>query len=801
MRSTLGGALSGTASDLIGVTKVQLALKQYLPGAGAASFFNWTTGFFGAGGPIFGNAVVTPFNGPAVNWSMALGDSPPLTSGASYYVIAIASNPSNNSVVVETTFTFNLGGLTSGAAGDGQGSAAILTNATAGCQVILSTVVFTAGPLGISTGGFIAVHVPNGWSRPQGLQTPPQNPPTVSGFMNIASSRGFSAQFNPAQIGNAALGENWAVYQANASLAPGHQVLFTFLGFPASGPQAQGPQVFLVQTQAGPGGNLKPIANSPSLTLTPGAPARMVFSPQEPLSLGRLQTPATMQLNPTDGCGVSTLPVGGSIGASLSAGQFGGTPDPTALLLLAGGGLLASQQATIALNAGSSQGFYMVTSTVGVAFENIIATATFPNGSMPTAGRFVRLLPNAIAVSSVSIDTGTLSASAVTATMTANGFTAPAFVNFKLSDPGLRWEVIVSTSSSTFYPEVFHRYGVGDSGRNVGWNGINERIFPNQFVPPGVYFVKISVEGGSVVDQTLRLYVPQTASIYGSVSSTGAFAQVNVFGPGANYGNFAVASSSGFFQIYGLQAGQRYNVQAATSAFALGQFLRLTVSSNNVAAAVGGVNIGTIPFPTPTFLRVSANLPTTAPREFWGGVYAHSADYSQTGYGTLHFSSAASSSDDGAQGFGRNASTWTVMGLSRGLRSRPESFAVGISTRIKNVSVPAGAVTDLHCCWRRRRTSTLGRAAIHHGLWSLGVGGGDQGGALTPRFSAGPSFPALPASLSPSTRPAASLASSASTRGPGRSRPAAKASSRSPAPCWWRPAAPTSAARKPGASI
>ena len=60
MRSTLGGALSGTASDLIGVTKVQLALKQYLPGAGAASFFNWTTGFFGAGGPIFGNAVVTP---------------------------------------------------------------------------------------------------------------------------------------------------------------------------------------------------------------------------------------------------------------------------------------------------------------------------------------------------------------------------------------------------------------------------------------------------------------------------------------------------------------------------------------------------------------------------------------------------------------------------------------------------------------------------------------------------------------------------------------------------------------------
>ena len=126
---------------------------------------------------------------------------------------------------------------------------------------------------------------------------------------------------------------------------------------------------------------------------------------------------------------------------------------------------------------------------------------------MPTAGRFVRLLPNAIAVSSVSIDTGTLSASAVTATMTANGFTAPAFVNFKLSDPGLRWEVIVSTSSSTFYPEVFHRYGVGDSGRNVGWNGINERIFPNQFVPPGVYFVKISVEGGSVVDQTLRLYI------------------------------------------------------------------------------------------------------------------------------------------------------------------------------------------------------------------------------------------------------------------------------------------------------
>ena len=277
---------------------------------------------------------------------MALGDSPPLTSGASYYVIAIASNPSNNSVVVETTFTFNLGGLTSGAAGDGQGSAAILTNATAGCQVILSTVVFTAGPLGISTGGFIAVHVPNGWSRPQGLQTPPQNPPTVSGFMNIASSRGFSAQFNPAQIGNAALGENWAVYQANASLAPGHQVLFTFLGFPASGPQAQG--------SAG-----LPGADPGRAGRQPEADRQLAFvdadagrsGPDGLLASGAAFVGASSDLGDDAAQSHGRLRRLHRRGrrlvvASLSAGQFGGTPDPTALFYQSGGGLLASQQAT-----------------------------------------------------------------------------------------------------------------------------------------------------------------------------------------------------------------------------------------------------------------------------------------------------------------------------------------------------------------------------------------------------------------------------------------------------------------------
>ena len=48
--------------------------------------------------------------------------------------------------------------LQSGSAADGTGSAQVASPAAAGCQLMVTTVVFTAGALGLSTGGVVAAY-------------------------------------------------------------------------------------------------------------------------------------------------------------------------------------------------------------------------------------------------------------------------------------------------------------------------------------------------------------------------------------------------------------------------------------------------------------------------------------------------------------------------------------------------------------------------------------------------------------------------------------------------------------------
>ena len=695
VRTTLGGGISGAASDSSAVSSVLVAISSKAANNPTQwRFWNWAANSFNGplnGPPIFATATLSNPSTPSTNWYVPFPDSQ-LAPSTSYYIVAMATNPSNNFSIVETTFTFNPFSGAVGSVGDGKGSAFVTANSVSGCAVMLSSVVFTVGNGGIDPGGVIAVHIPSGWTRPVGFTNNSGSNPTAPGFLNIVSTASFTTEINPPTKSSATLGDNWIVYNAANRLNPGQLVSFIYSGFSTGG---NARQIFSIMTKGGAVGNLVPISTSPFVTITGGPASQISFNPQDPLSLGSLQSSPTMQIVVTDQCGIST-PTPGGISVSLMAGNYA-IQDAGAQFFLSGAGV-STGAVSIPAASTSSPSFYFRTAYTGNNFEAMIATANFGTAAS-FASRYISLFNSSITINGLSVDTGTFSPGVFTATMTGSGFNNPAVINFSLGHAAVPWEVILSTDPLNFTPEIIHRYGLGEPGRSVSWNGINERAGTAatfQFAPPGVYYVKILASGGVVVDQSLRIYVPQTASIYGTVNAAGAGANVFASGPGTNYGNFAVASSSGFFQVFGLQAGTQYNVQATTGVFANGVFSGLNVSSNGVVATVGGTNIGAIPFPTPTLLHVSVSIPNAPSHDVYGGVNVHNLDYTQSSFGALHFSSGSSSSDDGAQSFGSAGSTWTSITMAPGTYTLDVNLPqLSLSTTVTNIVLQAGQTTDV----------------------------------------------------------------------------------------------------------
>ncbi len=699
VRSTLGGKFSGAATDNVSIGSVTVAIRRI---DAADRWWDWattSTGVFISAIPVYATATVTPELSPAAAWSINFKDLD-LTDYNTYYVIVRATNPVEAMGIAQTTFSFN-STFFNPFAGDGKGSAYLSTSAVTGCQPIVSTITFTVAPERIFGGGAIALRLPTGWGpRPGGfarvneLAPLPLPPP---GTFYVASPSDFTMDFNPPKRGNSVLGENWVVFTPTGTLGSGQKVQFVYQGFPPGGPLSAKTNSFSVMVQGVADSYLAAIATSPAFNaLAANAAARIGFAPESPLSLGPMQTSPTMQITVADACGSSTA-VGSNLVVSLQAGNFAALDNKATFYFTSGGS--TTSYVTVGALAGVSPPFYYHTSTAGASFELLFATATMPGGGRATAARYVTLLSTSISLSDVSVDTGALISGALTATMTASGFAAPLVVNFKPTPYNVRWEVIVATDTVNFSSSaVMRRLGTGDPGRGVSWNGVDEVGTHPRTVGPGVYFVKIALEDGLAVSTRARVYIPTLASIYGTVNSTGASAHVVAFGKGANYGSFAVADTTGFFQIFGLKAGETYQVDASTAIrdAATGQFVRLTMSTRNVVAADGGTDVGDIPFPTPGFLRVFVEAPVPSPRETWGTVQAHNADYTRTAFGTLHFATGSANSDNGGLGFGTAVDTWTVLGLPPGRYDLEVNlYQLGLSTRVTSKQVISGQFTDV----------------------------------------------------------------------------------------------------------
>jgi hypothetical protein len=701
---TLAGRVTGTASDQVALARVEVFIRDN----SADRFFDWNAQTFSSILPVAGKATLSPPNGRSVVWSIGFDDAG-LTEGRSYYVLARSSNPSGFQSLAESTFTFAANRIIFGA-GDGQGSATVAPSTWAACMSVVSTVTYTVGSGGIGPGGALALRVPDGWTEPRYVTQadPPLGGVAILSTSTVWSVAGSSEVLSaPAMISSVTLGPGWIAVRVKSnaldSFKPGEQIRFVYHGRPPGRPLV-GAQSFELRSQGTRTGALNAIGVSPSLDLQAGPAGALAFTEYSPLALGPLQTSPTLQLRVTDVCG-NPVSAPASAELTLRAGVHSSTGfavDDQAEFFLSGGGSISS----VLLPAGErfSESFYYRTSTAGISLEHVRATATI-SGSPAQAERAVVLLSSAALLQAVSIDTGSLASGATSAVLSAGASGAQVRVSFSLPDPRVEWELSISTDASASSTVLFSAAGAGDAARPivVSWNGVVcPQGEPCRFAAPGAYSVRLRAAGGADI-RVLEVRVPASASVYGSVGEGAAGAFIRASGSGAGVGAFTVADSTGFFQLFGLLAGERYDLTISTLVSALGQGVYLSTVAADATASAAGTDLGTLTMPQPSFLRVSVLIPVLAPVEFWGNFHAAASDGSSAGSGALHFSSGSAVSDDGAQALGRSASTWTVLALPPGsYDGRLVLSSIGISTWVHGISVPEGGIADLRVILSRK---------------------------------------------------------------------------------------------------
>ncbi|MFA5140017.1 MAG: FlgD immunoglobulin-like domain containing protein [Elusimicrobiota bacterium] len=736
--STLGGGLAGTAADDVAVTEIRAALRDNSSG----SFRDWVAGAFTSPTAMFQRAVATPANGSRVDWEIALDDAE-LMSGRQYYVVVYASNPSNYTSIAESTFTFDSASLAY-STGNGEGTVALSPPDSEACAPVVLSATFTVGASGIGPGGAVALRAPEGWSFPVGTHPGPVPP---VGYVTVASTSAAwpqaEVEVGPERLGETTLGPGWVLVRlstaAGGPLRPGEEVRFTLQTFP---PGVLGEQVFDVRSRSSQDGTLTGIAGPPRLPLRAGSARGLRFTDYSPLALGPLQASPTLQLELTDGCGLSTT-TAAAVPVSLSAwaqGPAGPAADVSAQFFLEGGAPVSS--VTVPAGSSLSAGFYLRTSASG-ALEVARATATL-SGGLVLADRAFVLRSSAVSIANVAIGTAPMPSGTTSAAMAAGVSLGRAFIRFDLLDSAVPWEVAVASDAS-FFPVLWRDAGLGDPARPIqtSWDGSACDAGGCRVLPPGLYRVRVRAGGGTAQGPPLELRIIPSGSIYGDLGAAGAAARVWAEGPGAVSDNSGIASSTGYFQIHGLAAGMPYNILASTLVAASGRSVELSTRALAVVASAAGADAGSLVLPGATFLRMSVSIPINAAQEVWGEVFAHDAGYTRQARGTIHFPAGVANSDDGGQALGAWASTWTVVALAPGVYDVDVSLPqVGISTRVPGVAFPEGATTDMPL--RLGRKANLSGYVILPSTLPVGVAvsiDATRAGASIPELFAGAFIP------------------------------------------------------------
>lgn len=590
-------------------------------------------------------------------------------------------------------------------AADGVGTAAITPASASGCQAIIATITFTAQGTGLRAGGALALHVPEGWTSPAGylLSTATFRLDylhLVSTSAVFLSPSNFKVLVQPESFGGSPLGAGWVVLSISTSspvsLKPGERLYLYYYGAVGGPPPFPRVDSFELRTRSLSQGALKPLASgSLKMSLSPGPARSLLFGMQEPLTLGPLQNSSTMQIHLADSCGSPVASAFSQV-AYLSAfnydALFGLPQQVPAQFFLESGVSTAALQ--IPAGVSRSTSFYVrAPASVSPSYFYARATATVDFNASENL-RYVGFSTQAVSLVGVSVDTGVFTSASTQAELVVGPPGARAFINFTPVPAEANWEVSLATSPEPASPPVFRRTGLGDPSRTVSWAGEGP---PGSvgLSPPGTHYATIQAGGGTVVNRSLKVILKSQAFIYGNLSPPGARAEVSATGSGATPVRFAQAGATGAFQIWGLQAGAGYRVQATTQTLVQGQAATVSVSCFSVVASSAGTDLGTLSFPTTAQLRLRAVLPANSPQEFFGKVSVYTPDFSRFAQGNLHFLQGSPLSDDGGRSFGVPASSWTVFVVEAGMyQVRSEVFGLNVSSESAGVTLSPGQTLD-----------------------------------------------------------------------------------------------------------
>ncbi len=704
--ATLGGGPNGFVTDESSVERVLVDLRDL----DASLHFDWNTQSFVSAGAFYATTTLAFPLTTSTTWFLGSAEAT-FVDGHRFRLTMQASNPTGLTSQATSTFTFDRSMLSFGAR-DGQGAGSVFPSTAPGCQEIISTVTFTVGASGIGPGGALAVRVPDGWTIPLGTTTvyPPPLGYWHAASTSLAATLGSTtAVVSPASSGVVPLGPGWLLLSvpmgSAQSYLPGQSVVLTYRGNPPFGPSGRGLQSFAVMTRGDASGTLLPLSTAPSVTLSAGTTSFLTFLDPSPLSLAPLTASGTMQLLVTDLCGNPKPGVSsGTVSLSLSVLNGGSAVLDTGAQFFNATGVSIS---TVGLSTGTlaaaSPSFSVWTSTDAPAELVLRATATLVSSTfLPIAVeavRSVRLRAALPVFTSVSIDTGTPSPGTTSALLSAaDPAGAFAQIRFTFAQPDMLWEAVASTDSVSFYPPLFSATGHGDADHPIvlAWDGLDRTQSPPVYAAAGRYKVRLRAAGGAAINRALEIVVPPTAGYAGRLGARGAGARVRVNGTGAGDGRWAVASSTGYFELRGLRAGLPYALNVATSAVILGRAVTLSTAFAAGAAASPLADLGALTLPATAYLRIALLAPMPSPREVLGGFVARLPDGTAAFSGPLRLSSGSASTDDGGPLFGRTASTWSVTAVTPGLYDVDMEFTeLGLSTRVAGISVPAGGGLDL----------------------------------------------------------------------------------------------------------
>lgn len=707
--ATLGGAVSGTASDSSSVERVTLSLFD----ATAGLHYDWASRTFSSVAPQFATATLAVPLAPDTTWHITAPDVAFVT-GRRYVFSATVDDPTGFTGAASSTFTFDAAMLDFGLK-DGQGSASALPVSTAGCTVITSSIPFTVGAAGIAPGGAVALRAPEGWTVAAGTTT--TYPPPLGYWHATSTSLAFpTARLS---VSSTTPGPGWLLLEASTASAqsflPGQLITFTYTGLPPLSAAGRGAQAFPLLTRGESGGSLLAISSFPVVTLTAGAAPVVAFADPSPLSLTPLQLSPTMQLTVEDRCGNSLAGLSsGTVNLSVLVPSPSGTQaDLTAELRDGAGTPITS----VFLSTGFalSPSFTLRSSTIGPSELLIRGVGSFGNNpAVPVeAVRLVRLTTAPLAFTAVAASTAPLPAGSTSAALSAaDPQGVPGRIAFRLDAPAAEWELVLSTDPGRFEPAVLRATGRGEAGKTfvVAWDGVDRVSDPPRYAAPGRYRARLKA-GVTAVDTSVEMVVPQGAAFSGQLGARGAGAWVRAYGPGAADGAFAVASSTGWFLLRGVRPGQAYRVTASTVSSAGGRLVSLSTTVLTGAAAAPWLDLGSLSLPATGQLRVAVASPVPAPRELVGAWSVRAPDGRVLASAPLRFSSASASSDDAGPLFGRPASTWSAAAVPAGdWTLEVELPELRLSTSVL-VSVPAGGGADARLV-PPKRGAVLGYAVL-----------------------------------------------------------------------------------------